>query len=199
MQSCAGHSRLFMVLPLDKWGPDHLGVLAWVGGLGHCKQAHRKGRFILLRVSWEGIEGKVPWSSHLVKPQDAPGRHHVEDAPHAQGISCACWPRKWRCGVPQVTKSRAAPGVEVPKPRWALDGWSLDGSLNLPSSIRKRKGHPLLFFPFLIDFFTEREVNSCSSLESQVFTGSLYFVFVLKSWTIRNKASLCFTGKQKAV
>lgn len=26
-----------------------------VGGLGHCKQTHRKGRFILLRVSQEGI------------------------------------------------------------------------------------------------------------------------------------------------
>lgn len=25
----------------------------WLGGLGHCKQAHRKGRFVLLRVSQE--------------------------------------------------------------------------------------------------------------------------------------------------
>lgn len=41
-------------------------MLEFGGRLGHCKQAQRKGRFILLGVSQEGIKWKVPWSSHLV-------------------------------------------------------------------------------------------------------------------------------------
>lgn len=41
-------------------------MLEFGGRLGHCKQAQRKGRFILLGVSQEEIKWKVPWSSHLV-------------------------------------------------------------------------------------------------------------------------------------
>lgn len=74
----------------------------------------------------------------------------------------------------------------------------LDLSTSLPSSSEKRKGCHLLSLPSL-GVFTEREIHYCSSPECQVFTGSLYFVFVLKSQTITNKASLCFMGKQKAI
>lgn len=123
-------------------------VLEWVGGLGHCNQARRKRRFVLLRVSWEGRTWKVPWCSHLVPIPDAPAGEATRWGP----ITCPgynshhCWMRKW-LGMMQVTKSRRVPraqawGSLVLKLRSALDRQLR--SLNLPSSSKKSPKGPTL-------------------------------------------------------
>lgn len=199
MQAQAEHRPIFMVLPPDKWGPDHLGVFEWVGGLGHCKQAQRKGRFILLEVSWEGIKWKVPWSSRLVTPQDAPGRHHGEGAMHVQG----------------VTATLAGGGSDAGCCRWPGAGrsqgwrhggaWSSNsdepcaGSLNLPPLIfQKKKRLPsLVVLAFLRGFYRERNTLLFQSRMPSVYW-VLVFCLCLKKLDYNEQGIFVFYGESKS-